>query len=186
MPLPLASIYCQLVCFCCLLSFNGLAAKTYSSTWQSLWAADGFSPYGISYQYDRYEPEETEESCCPMKKLDNTMYRMVRFNLTETKQHDCKDGCIYHDPQGLETCFTQGKQDAFCYQEIIREAETEKECSGTRRLDGKTELAIDSDHKPWGPGAEVPFSWESPRLLEADKQLFLEAMAYIESLSCVR
>ena len=121
-----------------------------------------------------------------MKKLDNTIYQMVRFNLTETKQHDCKDGCIYHDPQGLETCFTQGKQDAFCYQEIIREAETEKECSGTRRLDGKTELAIDSDHKPWGPGAEVPFSWESPRLLEAHKQLFLEAMAYIESLSCVR
>ena len=183
MPLPLRSMHCQLFCFWFLLSSNGLVAGTHSSTgWEN-----GFYPYGISnFQYDKYEAEETEESCCPMKKLDNTIYQMARFNLTDTKQHDCKDGCIYLDPQGLETCFTQGKQDAFCYQEIIRAAETEKECSGTRRLDGKTELAIDADHKPWGPGAEVPFSLESPRLLEADKQLFREAMAYIESLSCIR
>ena len=158
MPLPLASIYCQLVCFSCLLSLNELVTARHggsygSSTWESLWAADGFNPYGISaFQYDRYEAEETEESCCPMKKLDNTIYQMVRFNLTETKQHDCKDGCIYHDPQGLETCFTQGKQDAFCYQEIIREAETEKECSGTRRLDGKTPRGLHRVQlRPWSP-----------------------------------
>ena len=183
-----SSLYnCQLVSFCSLLYLNGLVAEAYSSSWQSQGEADGFNLYGFPYyQYDRYEPEHTEESCCPMKKLDNAIYQLVRFNLTETKQHDCKDGCIYHDPQGLDTCFTQGKQDAFCYQEIIREVETEKECSGTRRLDGKTELAIDSNHKPWGPGAEVPFSWESTRLLETDKELFLEAMTYIESLSCVR
>ena len=156
---------------------NGFLVEAYSSNWP--WA------YGYGYGY-AYEAEETEASCCPTKKVDNTIYQMVGYNLTSAKQHDCKDGCIYHDPQGRETCFMQGKQDAFCYQEIIRASETEKECSGTRRLDGKTELAIDADHKPWGPGAEVPFSFESPRLLESDKQLFLEAMAYIESLSCVR
>merc|ERR1711990_714996 len=87
MPLPLTSMYYQLVCFCCLLSSNGLAAEPYSSTWWS----NGFHPlYGNSnFQYDKYEAEETEESCCPMKKLDNTIYQMARFNLTDTKQHDC-------------------------------------------------------------------------------------------------
>ena len=85
-----------------------------------------------------------------------------------------------------QTRFTQGKQDAFCHQEVIRAGETEKECSGTRRLDNKTALAIDADHTPWGPGAEVPYSMDSPRLLETDKQLFREAIAYIESLSCIR
>ena len=85
-----------------------------------------------------------------------------------------------------QASFTQGKQDAFCHQEVIRAGGTEKECSGTRRLDNKTALAIDADHTPWGPGAEVPYSLESPRLLETDKQLFREAIAYIESLSCIR
>ena len=94
--LPMKSMPYHFVCFCCLLLSNGLVAKTYSSTWQSQWA-DGI--YGVSSQYDKYEAEETEESCCPMKKLDNTIYQMVGFNLTSAKQHDCKDGCIYHDPQ---------------------------------------------------------------------------------------
>ena len=56
---------------------------------------------------DRFEPEETEASCCPIKKLGNRIYRMVGYNLTSAKQHDCKDGCIYHDSEGRETCFTQ-------------------------------------------------------------------------------
>ena len=56
---------------------------------------------------DRYEPEETEASCCPIKKLGDRIYRMVGYNLTSAKQHDCKDGCIYHDSEGRETCFTQ-------------------------------------------------------------------------------
>ena len=191
-----------LVCLC----LSGLVLRGWTSEQSTeLWKY----PTHSGWWDDRYEPEETEASCCPIKKLGNRIYRMVSYNLTSAKQHDCKDGCIYHDSEGRETCFTQvsintitnlhpmlpkiyetrstqGKQDAFCHQEVIRAGETEKECSGTRRLDNKTALAIDADHTPWGPGAEVPYSMDSPRLLETDKQLFREAIAYIESLSCIR
>jgi hypothetical protein len=38
----------------------------------------------------------------------------------------------------------------------------------------------------WGPDNVVPYSLESPNLLENDRLLFREAMDYIESVSCIR
>ena len=89
-----------LVCLC----LSGLFERGWTSEQSTeLWKY----PTHSGWWDDRYEPEETEASCCPIKKLGNRIYRMVGYNLTSAKQHDCKDGCIYHDPEGRETCFTQ-------------------------------------------------------------------------------
>ena len=89
-----------LVCLC----LSGLVVRG----WTSEQSTERWKhPTHSGWWDDRYEPEETEASCCPIKKVGDRTYRMVGYNLTSAKQHDCKDGCIYHDSEGRETCFTQ-------------------------------------------------------------------------------
>ena len=106
-----------LACFCFGVLFErGWTSEQSSEQWQhskshpipSIPSSAKWLPTsGGGWWDDRYEPEETEASCCPIKKLGNRISRMVGYNLTSAKQHDCKDGCIYHDSEGRETCFTQ-------------------------------------------------------------------------------
>lgn len=132
-----------------------------------------------------YGEEVAAADCCPMKQLAGDTFQLDHFNLTSSKEHSCKDGCIYRDMAGRHTCFTHGKEAAVCFSAAIREEE-QGGCSGPVQLDGKQQHAVDSSHINWGPDNRVPYVADSPRLTEEDRAVFREAMDYIESLTCIR
>ena len=132
-----------------------------------------------------YSEEVGEADCCPMKQVAGETFQLDHFNLTSSKEHSCKDGCIYLDMAGRHTCFTHGKETATCFSAAIRE-EQEGGCGGAVQLDGKQQHAVDSSHINWGPDNRVPYVVDSPRLTEEDRAVFREAMDYIESLTCIR
>jgi len=132
-----------------------------------------------------YGEEVAAADCCPMKQVAGDTFQLDHFNLTSSKEHSCKDGCIYRDMAGRHTCFTHGKEAAVCFSAAIREEE-QGGCSGPVQLDGKQQHAVDSSHINWGPDNRVPYVADSPRLTEEDRAVFREAMDYIESLTCIR
>jgi hypothetical protein len=76
---------------------------------------------GMSLLHEDDDEEPTEAlQCCTVKVVSDLTYNLAGYNWTNAKLHDCKNGCIYRDTQGRETCFTHGKDEVMCHNTIIR------------------------------------------------------------------